>query len=937
MFIVVNLEAQQSGISGRLIDSNDQKALQGASIFLFNDADTNFRKFTSSGADGRFRFEQIEPAIYNMIVSFVGYHTIEKKVPLGRNTDLGDIRLYSSIENLEEVEVVSNIPMAVQKGDTVQFNADAFKVNPDANAEDLAKKMPGIVIDDDNIQAQGEDVKKVLVDGKPFFGNDPRLALRTIPAEVIEKIEVFDKLSDQAEFTGFDDGESVKTMNIITRPETRNGQFGRAYAGYGTDDRYSVGGNINIFDDDRRISIIGLSNNVNQQNFASEDLLGVMSSGSRGRKGPGGGGGRPQGSGSGPTGTSRPQGGNTNNFMVGPQSGITNTHSTGINYTDKWGEKINITGSYFFNIADNTSKEYLNRENIMAGDSNLFYNEVSQSVNKNYNHRFNIKFDYKIDSSNSILIRPNFSIQSNTYSSNALGINSLDLENMVSSTLNNYNDDIGGYNFDNDLLYRHSFRKRGRTISINTRTGLSSSDSDNDLYALNDYYGSTLDENDTIDQLSNSGNDGYSLGANLMYTEPINDNGQVYGRLNSSYSRNYSLTETYNFDYGLNTYSIFDTTLSSEYENDYLRNEIGSGVRFNTSKMHLMAGISVQQADLLSNPVFPKSIELEKSFINVLPDAMMRINFSRSSNLRIHYRANTQQPSITQLQNVIDNSNPLSITAGNPDLKQEYSNTLMARYSLSQITKSKFMYVLVFLRNTGDYIGNAIYTASQDTMIGGGVVLNRGSQLSIPINMDAYWNARTFFTLGLPMAKDRLNLNLNTGIMYSKTPGIINGTSNNSNTWAFSQGIVFSSNISEKIDFTLSYTANYSIVNNTIQEDANNNYFYQSTGLDFTWIFWKGMVLRNQLKHQFYAGLADELNDSYLLWNIELGKKFLKNQAAELKLVAFDILDQNQSISRSVTESYIEDATVEVLKRYFMLSFAYTLKNFKTNGPKRHL
>lgn len=933
---IIQMNAQEVELSGTLLDSINQKTLNGASIFLFSQSDTNLRLFTTSDDQGSFAFKKLDPADYELIVSFIGYHTLDSIIKLTTDLDLGPLYFRSSIEDLEEVQIVEHIPMAVQKGDTVQFNADAFKTNPDATAEDLAKKMPGIVIDDDNIQAQGEDVKKVLVDGKPFFGDDPRLALKTIPAEVIQKIEVFDKLSDQAEFTGFDDGESVKTMNIVTRPEMRNGQFGRAYAGYGTDDRYTVGGNINFFNSDQRISIIGLSNNINQQNFSTEDLLGVMSSGSRGRGGKGGGG-RSPGGGSGPTGTSGQQSGSANNFMVGPQNGITNTHSAGINYTDKWGEKIDITGSYFFNIADNASNEYLNRENILVGDSNLFYNEVSKSTNKNYNHRFNIKFDYKIDSFNSILIRPRFSIQSNTYSSNVLGVNSLDPESLISSTINNYNDNASGYNFNNDLLYRHAFRKRGRTISFNAKTGLNSSTSDNDLLALNEYFESTINASDTINQITNSNGDGYSLAANIMYTEPISKAGQVYANLNSSFSRNYSLTETYNFDYGLNTYSIFDTTLSSEYDNDYLRNSIGTGLRFNTTKMHLTAGLSVQRAELISNPVFPESIELDKTFTNVLPNAMMRLNFSRTSNLRVHYRANTNAPSITQLQNVIDNSNPLSITAGNPDLKQEYSNMLMTRYSLSQIMKSKFMYLLIYLKHTNDYIGNSTYTASRDTLIGGGVILNKGSQLSIPVNMDAYWNARSFFTLGLPLVKNKLNLNLNTGITFSKTPGIINATENYSNTWGFSQGLVFSSNISEKIDFTLSYMATYNIVNNTIQDELDNNYFYQSAGFDFSLIFWKGMVLRNQLKYQFYNGLTEELNDSYLLWNIELGKKFLKNQVAEIKLVAFDILDQNQSISRTVTESYIEDATVEVLQRYFMLTFTYTLKNFKSNGSKRHL
>ncbi len=939
LFSTVFAKAQDVKLSGFLFDENTQETLFGASIILSDNADSNYRLFTSTDQEGKFVFDGLNASAYNLKISFIGYEDLVQLIFISGDTILGRIPMKPAIEDLEEIQVTDNIPMAVQKGDTVQFNADAFKTNPDATAEDLVKKMPGIVVDDENIQAMGEDVKKVLVDGRPFFGDDPRLALRTIPADVIEKIEVYDKLSDQAEFTGFDDGQSVKTMNIITRPETRNGQFGRVYAGYGTDNRYNVGGNINLFDDDRRISIVGLSNNVNQQNFSTEDLLGIMSSGSR-KRGPGGGGGGGggrQGGGSSPSGTSRPQGGSANDFMTGPQDGISNTHSAGINYTDKWGEKVEFNGSYFFNISDNNTDESLIRENILPGESNLYYDELSSSTNTNYNHRFNFKIDYKIDSFNSILFRPKLSLQSNTYSSDVEGFNSLASGEAVSSTINNYNDKTQGYNFNNDLLYRHSFRKKGRTLSADARTGFNNSASDNDLIALNNYYDDQSNTGDTINQVTDANSDGYNLSAKLMYTEPIRDFGQLFVEYSSSYSKNYSLAETYNYDYDYNTYSVFDTTLSSEFNNDYFTNGLGTGLRFNTSKMNLMAGLSVQRSDLISNPVFPESLQLEKKFISILPNAMLRYTFSRSSNLRVFYRSNTNAPSLTQLQDIVDNSNPLSMTAGNPDLKQEYSNMLMARYSLSKIRSSKFMYLLVYIRNTQNYIGSATYTAANDTLIGGGLVLNRGSQLTIPVNADGFWNARTFFTFGFPISKIKSNLNLNTGVTYARTPGIINGNENISHSWLLSQGVVLGSNISEKLDFTISYSASYNISNNSIQDELNNNYFYQSTGLDFTWIFWKGIVFRNTLKHQLYTGLSEELNDSYLLWNIEVGKKFLKNQAAEVKIGVYDLLDQNKSISRTVNESYIEDSIVEVLQRYAMLSFTYNLKNFKSNERNRNL
>ncbi|RFP63384.1 carboxypeptidase-like regulatory domain-containing protein, partial [Hymenobacter lapidiphilus] len=282
----------QTTVSGQVVDAQDQSALLGANVVLLQLPDS-VRRGAAVEADGSFTVPSVPAGRYRLTVSFLGYQDLQRTVEVGTTPlNLGALTLQAGGVTLKGVEVVGQAAAAVQKGDTAQFNADSFKTNPDASAGDLIKKMPGVTVDPTTgkVQAQGEQVQRILVDGKEFFGNDPDAVLKNLPAEVIDKIQVYDRASDQAQFTGFDDGNQQKTINIITKPQFRNGQFGRVVAGYGPlDDRYRLSGNLNSFQGKRRLSVVAQSNNINEQNFGTDDLLGVVgSSGGGGRGGRGG-------------------------------------------------------------------------------------------------------------------------------------------------------------------------------------------------------------------------------------------------------------------------------------------------------------------------------------------------------------------------------------------------------------------------------------------------------------------------------------------------------------------------------------------------------------------------------------------------------------------------------------------------------------------------
>jgi len=905
--IIIRVQAQDVTVTGTLRDSTDHSPLVGANIIMKNVADTADMAYGTTNPDGKFIINHLHIRVYRLTISYIGYRKYQKIVSLtskGRN--FGVIYMAVKPAMMRDVNVVGRAIASVQKGDTVQYNANAFKTNPDASAQDLIRKMPGITVQNGTVQAQGEDVQKVLVDGKDFFGDDPETALNNLPADAIERIEVFDKKSDQAQFTGFDDGNTQKTINIVTKKSKRHSSFGRVYAGYGSNERNAEGGNINFFNGDRRISVIGLSNNVNQQNFSTEDLLGVVGSSNQRRR--------------------RGRNNAAGNFLVGPQSGITTTHSIGVNYNDKWGGKVDVNGSYFFNTTNNTDNQSLDRTYFLSGNTNQLYNENDLSNSDNYNHRLNMRINYHIDRRNWLLVTPNLNFQKYTGTSSLLGTTVTPQDQKLSQSKNDYTNNSFGYNFSNNLLFRHAFAKRGRTISIRIRNGVNRNDGSNYQQARNTYFQpSKINQNDTLDQHPKQLSDGYSVDGRLAYTEPLGRTNQFELSYDASYNQSNSDKRTLNLNPALQQYTILDTTLSNKFNSDYLTNEGELSFRHHSRQVMAMAGLSYQRSDLSGNQVYPGTFKLSRSFINLLPHAVLRIRFSESTNFRIYYRTDIDAPSVGQLQDVVNNTNPLLLSTGNPDLKQEYSHRIIMRFSHNNTRKSSNFFIFALFQKTMDYVGSETIIAAHDTTLSNGITLNQGSQLSRPQNINGYWNARTFLNYGFPVALIGSNLNLHTSFSYSRTPGIINQLENFSNSYSIGQGLVIGSNISKNVDFTITGDVNYNIVQNSIQPQLDNHYVLERAGVRFKWNIWQGIVWGNDVNQQAYHGLGNAYNQNYVLWNMSLGKKFLKDQRGEASVTVFDLLNQNKSITRSVTDTYIEDQQTQILHRYFLLSLSYRI------------
>lgn len=916
--------SQEVIVMGTVVDRIDNAPLAGAHISLTNIRDTLrvFRGITNQ--QGVFSLN-VPRGGYQLKITFLGYQPVVQSLrAVEAINQAGLISMQLTDALLGEVVVSGQAPAAHQRGDTLAFNAAAFKTNPDATAEDLVRKMPGITVEGGQVTAQGEQVRRILVDGQEFFGDDPSIALRNLPAEMISQIEVFDRMSDQAQLTGFDDGQAVRTINIVTRLDRRNGQFGRVYSGFGDQSRYQAGLVTNIFMGQRRISILGLSNNINQQNFSSEDLSGFFGS-SRGSGGgrpmQGSGGQRPQTGGSGAP-------GNRGDFLIGQQAGLNNTNSLGLNFTDRINSKVNLNASYFFNLMKNDTERFSDRLYFLDDAASQFYLENNLSDSRNLNHRFNARVEYRINENNTIIVSPRFNMQDTRANSLNQANSYLPGFQFLNQTVTDFNRNWDGYSFGNNLTYRLRLNEKGRSLSTSLNLSANNNTSLFLLDALSEFYQGPVLIEDLIDQQTDSKTRSMGVSANINYTEPLTEKSMVQLSYNLAFSDNESNRLTNSWDIESQAYTIFQNDLSSQLTNGYITNRAGLSYMFRTEKFNLQSEVSFQKASLSAMQTTPYNVDLSRNFVSVLPSLRLTYNFSRTTNLRIFYRTWTNAPSVNQLQDVTDNTNPLLLSSGNPNLKQSYSHFGNIRYSFANPARSRTFMLFLFGNLTNDFVATSTFIAQRDTVLPNGLALPRGAQFSQPVNLNGYGNLRSMVTYGFLLNPIKTNVNFSSGVAYTRSPGLINGQRNIANTLNLSGGIVLASNISQNIDFTLSYNANYNMVENTLRPQLNNNYFFHLTGLRLNWIFLKNWVIRNDINNMLYSGLGESFNENYWMWNINLGRKFMANNQGELTLGVYDLLNQNQSVSRNVTSNYVEDIRSNVLNRFFMLTFTYNIRNF---------
>ena len=918
VFLVSFASAQSvATVKGILIDSLNKQSLKDASIVVLAASDSSLEVFTLAKADGSFIINNAPFGEMLIEVKFQGYEPFSKRIVYSaknNNVDLGKIYLKQAANDLGNVTVTQS-PVQMKK-DTIEFTASAFKTKPNAVAEDLLKKIPGIQVDKDGgIKAQGETVQRVLVDGKRFFGDDPKMATRNLPPDIIDKIQVYDAASDQSAFTGFDDGNRVKTINITTRKDKRKGYFGRAALGAGAnsdDALYDNNINISKFNGDQQITFTGQANNVNKQNFSVQDMLGSLGGGGFSGGGGGrGGGGATMGGGGGLLGT-------------GGGGGIVKTLAAGLNYKDSWGTKTQFSGSYFYNDQTTTRDQNSLTENLVTGstDSSIFSKQVQSSVTNNKNHRINFNIETNFDTSNSLIIRPNISFQ-NTHAETFQNTSSTrgKLASLNSSRVNTIRDNEG-INGSLEATFKHRFAKRGRTYSIGLNSSYNTNDGSGSNWSQNQFNLPSRNYTDTLDQIYTTNRDGKTNSATLSYTEPIGKDKQLEFNYNVSSNVNNSGRSTLGYNKASGSYDVAVPNLSNIFENTFNANRLTVNYRIQNAKYNFSIGSGLQVGDLVSKNI-STNVNLKQHFVNLFPAANFRYDFTKSKNLRLYYNGRTSQPSADQLQPVIDNSNPLLIRTGNPNLKQQFSHSFRFMFNSFDIFTQK----IIFATLSGSFIENDIQNST--TISGGGV------QTIKPVNLSGTYNINGFFNYGFPIKKPKSNLNLMANVSRNQAQTLVNNVSNFTRNTNLGGTISWTTNIKEGFDMNFSSNSNLTMARYTLQPQQNGDFFSQTVSTEATIYSKSGWVLSTDFDYIYNAGRSEGFNTSIPLWNASLSKQMLKNKAGELKFYVFDLLNQNISISRNVTSNYIQDLQTRVLKRYFMISFTYNLRKFgAAQGPQ---
>jgi len=909
-------EAQRNGIiRGTLTDTAMKRPVSFATVSLLQKKDSSLVSFVMTDDNGHFEFKNLAPGEYRLLLTHINYHNLSRSVTVNDNdklTDLGSVIMTDKNKLLDEVTLVAEAPPVTIINDTIQYNANSFKTPPNANVEQLLKKLPGIKVEKDGtVKAQGEKVNRVLVDGKEFFGNDPKIATKNLPADAIDKVQVYDKQSDQAQLTGFDDGNYEKTINLKLKKDRKKGMFGKLNADGGTDNRYAGRFNMNSFKGARQFSALAMGNNNNTEGFTFSDILNFTGELNRMMKS---------------------GGGDLNiNFsnrdaaawgLGNNNAGINTIRGGGINYNNIIGNKTDMQSNYFYNRYAPYTDSHILRQYLLP-DSSYFYRQDAVSNNINDNQRLNLNALYQIDSANSIRITPSFGYQkTNNRSQSSYSISAGNGAVSNRGYSNNANTDEG-YNFKNDIIYRRKINHRGRTFSFDLQTSFNHSKGNGSILSNNDFFnaGGIRSATDTINQLYQTAADLRGYTAKAVYTEPLFKRSLLEFSISNSNTKSNAEKITNNYNAFSGKYDQPDSLFSNDYESVYNFTRESIRLRKQKHKYRYSFGASLQHAFLhgrmLSNSKDPV---IKKNFSDVLPEASFQYNFSKFKGLSMRYNTGTNQPDITQLQPVPDNRDPLNIKAGNPLLKQEYAHNLQANMNFVNPYKNRSLFFLLNVQAVQNKIVNA------DSLSATGIKYTR------PVNTNGAYsiNNNISYSFHVNFLKSNIELGANTG--YNSGRQFTNGAADHIRSLVFGPSVRMDMNPQDKVSFSLgaAYTVNHTSY--SLEPSLTAKYLSQQYSAGVDWEMPKHFFLSTDFEYTLNSGRAKEFNTNTPLWNASLSRQVLKYNRGEIKFTATDLLNSNAGISRSSNQNYIEDSRVRTVRRFFMLGFTYSLSKTGLNN-----
>ncbi len=896
LLLATGLSAQTI-IPRGIVTSETGEPLVSATLMLLQVQDSVLASFGVTDDKGRFQMQKVDPGSYLLQISYVGYATRTDTLMLNeanKNPDLGVIRLSSSSSQIEEVTVTDKRPPVLLKKDTIEFDAASFGTRPNATVEDLLKELPGVEVDNDgNIKAQGENVKEVLVDGKSFFGRDPKVAIKNLPADAVDKVQVFDRKSDQAEFTGIDDGQEQKAINLELKPDRRKGAFGKIAGGYGDQGRFETNANINRFKESTQLSFLSQANNINQQGFSFGDYLSFMGGAQAMRSG-------------------RIRKGDTGvpiNFGQ-PELGFTTTYASGLNFNHEFGTKTEIQSSYFYARFDKNIATDVARETFLS-DENFLTDEQTQENSINDNHRVDVELDHQLDSTSNIQFITRLSYNQ-TESRTQLDAESIDAKGDPRNTTVQDNTAEGDiFNINNNLLYRKRFEKPGRTLTTELRFVFNKNQIDGLNNSVNTFFRGGQ-RADSILQRFDQRTDNRTLGAEARYTEPMRKDQFLetfydFSRRQTDFERAvFDRTSTNGGE------ESFNPALSNRYDGTYTYHRGGLRYRIvgDASNLSLEAGL--QHTDLFGDlPLIEAKVD--QSFTNFLPGLTWNYNFSSSRNLRIDYRTNIDEPSIEQLTPVIDNTDPLNIYIGNPNLEPAYRHRLSARYfAFSTLTNRVFIFSTSFI-----YTRNKIqnFVEIDENLV----------RVSTPLNVDNDYNLRSFLNYGFQLPRLDSRLNFSGNISYHIGFNLVEGEESQQRQLNTNAKFNWNYEPNKRIDFNAGYNLGYNQTRYEIGVQANGDFLQHVVFSELNLTLPARLFLGTDLNYTFNRGLQDDFNQDIPIWNARLSRFFLPGDRLELSFAIRDLLNQNQRVSQNANVNFVEDVNTNALGRFFTAGLTYSL------------
>ena len=900
-----SLLAQAADITGKIVDS-ENSPLPGASLLLTALPDSTKIDLKVSDIDGDFKIPNIKEGKYALTVSMTGMDTVIKYLDISKpdeSLNLGNLRLSESAILLKEAVVTGVRAAVVAKQDTIEFNADSFHTSTNSTVDQLLKKLPGVEVGSDgSITSNGKSITKILIDGKEFFADDPQMATKNLPANMVDKVQVIDRKSDLARLTGIDDGEEETVINLRVKKDMNNGWFGNISAGYGIDDKYSGSFVINNFHNGNQVTILGGLNNINENGFTD-----------RGR-------------------------GRFRDF--GGSGGITTAQRLGMNFNVGHEEIFRIGGNLLYTHST-TKRTQKSSTQYLFPDSVSYQNAGSINEDKGNNLNADLRLQWNIDENNVLDFRPRFSMNfRDTERTDSSFLQAGDpMRSPVNKNLNYQTNRGKSFQTSGNLIFNHKFaEKPGRALSLNVQYTFSST-LQRGLTWSNIQYFLLNDMDEELYRYLDNKNYSNSVEGRITWTEPLGN--PLRGNfMTFSYRTRYQWNNadqlTYNLPepedglipdfptFHLPEWLEFDPDLSNSFRNKFFTQELQVGYKKVSKTLNLEAGLLFSPSSSSSHDLINGARDIPTRWVwNVAPFANIRVKFANGSSMRANYRARTSQPSMSQLQPVADVSDPLNIKIGNPELKPTFTQSIGLNFNHYDADRQQSVMLMV---NASYALNTIVSRTITDSETGGRVT----TYSNVNGNTNLFFMG--MYTGPFSNKKWRFNARLNS--RYSSSPGYINGNFNRSDniTLSPSAGITFSSDI-----FQISLNPNYSLSNihNSLPDQANRRTQSYGFSADASLYLPFGLDLTTDLNFAANSGYTQGYNINQWLWNAQLSYSFLSDKSLTFSVKAYDILHQKKNISRTMNASSIVDSEYNDLTRYVLFSLTWSFNSLKkkTKGP----